>query len=218
MLIPYNPKWIDHPIYKENIWDYTGYTKNQIIGLSGCYGFRETFEDACYTISGAYPSINITIDYPPIFLDRTVNIEKGTIKNNLFVSDVMGTGIGLNVFKSQLDLAIRAGLKKITANAIAPLDEEDKASGYIVWAKLGFMMDKRSQMKFDELMKKHDRHEKIVQDMYLNVEMDKRNLKEGRVSGSEFWKTEGFRFDGIFFLEDGSDSLKYFDKYCKSKM
>jgi hypothetical protein len=219
MLVPFNPNWRGCPINEENIRDYTGYTKNQFIGLSGFYGFQMELEDEHCEISGEYPSIHITVEHPLIFLDRTVNIEKRTIKNNFFwlIKIASKSGFGLNVFRSQLEHSIKAGLKKIQVHAIGEFEELEKASGYIVWAKFGFIMTKDSQFEFDKLIQREKRPEKIVQDMYLNPEMDRLNISEGREIGAEFWKKMGSGFDGIFILEEGSFSRQYFDKYCQSK-
>jgi hypothetical protein len=114
---------------------------------------------------------------------------------------------GNEVFKEQVETAIKNGFKRMITHAAGSKDDKEY-NGYYTWARLGYEPKKtdRKVNKVIELFnKKYNQDAKSLRDV-----MDTK-------SGRDYWKDNGVDFEGTFDLNPNSYSVKTLRKYKKGE-
>lgn len=122
------------------------------------------------------------------------SIEKCTNENGIMVS----------LLHNQILYATKAGFEQLYCKA--PRSKEN--IGYYIFLNMGFVPLVRTgfEKKFNDL---------IAGTEFRNSEsyLDLLKTQEGR----DFWKENGFEFEGVFDLEDNSLSRLIFEKYLQTR-
>jgi hypothetical protein len=142
-----------------------------------------------------------------MFCSRTFEIN--TIHANEFILNPeinKSQGKGTEIFNNQVKQFKDKGFKNIETTAA----KSDKYNGYYTWARLGYEINSMTEKRlFESLLKKStDKRIKSVQSL-----QELMTFKEGR----DFWKKNGFQFEGKFDLKDNSKSMFILNNYVKEK-
>lgn len=140
------------------------------------------------------------------FCDRTIDVNDKSVHMNYFRIDPSAPkGSGSKMFANQLDSFRKMGLKKLHVTAGG--NPKDKTmNGYYTWARLGYNFSSDlEKKKFKKLIKSsNDPEINNVNSLHVLMSFEK---------GRQFWKENGFGFDGEFDLNDGSPSMLILNKY-----
>ena len=135
------------------------------------------------------------------------NKDKSISMNELILDPIKekGNGVGSSIFKNQVNQ-----FKDLGFNILTTLAAKSKIeNGYYTWARLGYAMsDKEDIDRFKKLIE-NSKDKKIKSATSLNKLM---TFKKGR----DFWKQNGFTFEGLFDLSDKSDNIKILKNYKKN--
>lgn len=140
---------------------------------------------------------------------RSIDEEEGNVHMELFMLDPtldQGMGKGTEIFTNQVKEFQKKGYKKLETLAA----KSDTLNGYYTWARLGYdFVNPSSQDDFDEL----------VSSSVDNDISSARSLPElmSFPKGREFWKKNGFEFDGAFDLSENSKSMFILNRYNENK-
>lgn len=167
------------------------------------------------------------------FFNRDFKERKGKkiVDMSLFILDPLlekGEGKGTSIFYNQVKNFKEAGYEELSTFAAKGSD----FNGYYTWARLGYRMSSVTEnLLKNELVYDEDENEergaerfKVLQkvlELSGEKSIDKvsqplhylMSFKEGR----EWWKKNGFEFQGYFDLEDDSVSMKILEEYVKNK-
>lgn len=209
MPLKYEPRNEGVKINRRNCKEYTGYSDDDLLKLTGIFGVvkpEEFYNSGSADISGLYPNIQLNVNYGSLTIWRTLHIKSKTIKNEYMMNQgVRQIGVGFNVLRYQISSAKAAGIENLVCDACGDYGKLDYFSGYIVWGKLGFEMDKQSKKKFDELIRIHNRDEDTLFELLETRE------------GTLFWTENGSDWRGIFNLSPDSQSMTNFRNYTNRK-
>lgn len=213
MLSPYNPDYRGNLITGDNVLKYTGYSFKELFMLTGV---SPLLKDSYLSITPGnydyYPSVFLNLEMPSnadiepdMIFERRLHLQQRTMYNQRFILKNTGSGLGTNIFASQVKALINAGIQEIKVRAFGNYKTLKYYNGYITWGKLGFVMEKESHRKFCVTMRNAGRIEPTLNDLLLT---DK---------GYEFWKNRGFTWSGKFDLTNGSESRTILNNYLKRK-
>lgn len=146
------------------------------------------------------------------YMSRTFNKNAETVKMNEFILDPdieKGSGKGTDIFHNQVQEFKRLGFKKLMTHAA----KSDVYNGYYTWARLGYTHHSGDSLKISDYLKesKLNKYSENVRNSKSVSEL--MSFKEGR----EFWKEYGREFEGVFNLEDDSESMFLLNKYMEEK-
>lgn len=142
-------------------------------------------------------------------------------------------GLGRSILKNQVLAARKAGINEIRTTAAGGPGEE--MNGYYTWPRYGYdasieslrkvmpSREKIEKMQFQnteigkkakaKLIAKHDTLDALESKYKAKSILDVMATQEGR----DFWKANGFGFEGSFDLSEGSRSNKVLDAYLAAK-
>jgi hypothetical protein len=134
------------------------------------------------------------------FAERELFWSDKFIDNKFLTVFAAGRGIGTYIFFNEIIQARKLGIVCLKVSAA----KSDRLNGYYTWARLGYSIDSPEDLEdFVQLMGDHGRNEKSMIELM--------STKEGR----EFWKKNGFWWQGVFDLSPGSENIKAFNNYVK---
>lgn len=115
-------------------------------------------------------------------------------------------GEGTRIFKRMIDGMHGIGVNKITMDAKGSSAKGD-FNGYYTWARLGVIPYKNEKL------------DKAVSDYNTKNNTSFKNLNElvKDKAGADYWKQNGFSWEGSFDLNKDSESRKIFNDYLKEK-
>jgi hypothetical protein len=116
-----------------------------------------------------------------------------------------GGGIGARWVKAQSGAAAAMDFKRMIAEAYRADDHSGDWTGYVVWAKYGYLMQVSSRADFDRFLTEHGRNEATLHEL-LSV-----------VDGLKLWIAEGFSWDAEFDLASESESNRILTAYFARK-
>jgi len=145
------------------------------------------------------------------YMSRFYDPKNKIVTNNSFSlkKSSQAKGLGTNIFNSQVDKYREKGYKTIKTRAAKSDEPGEEYNGYYTWARLGYDMGKNNVTEFSNLISE-SKNEKIKSVESVSELM---SFSEGR----EFWKENGFEFDGEFDLSKDSKSSFMLDKYMEEK-
>lgn len=95
--------------------------------------------------------------------------------------------------------------KRMIAEAFRADDHSGDWTGYLVWAKYGYLMQISSKADFDRFLRQHNRNETTLHELI--------SVKDGL----KLWIAEGFSWDAEFDLARGSESNRILADYFARK-
>lgn len=152
-------------------------------------------------------SIDVTVKHEKYESHRTLYPGTKSIFNEGFhMSGETGTGLGTQIFYSQVQAASQSGYKSISTEAV----RADKSNGYYTWARLGYEGNvPYAGFKLREAAKAAGKE--------TNVKEIKVSEMMKTAEGRSWWKENGSSFSGTFDLNPNSQSRKVLDAYVQAK-
>ena len=200
---------VEHNLSKKeykHVKETTGLDHSQLVNLTGGVPAPE--------ITNIKHSISLIesagVLHSSIFSDqykimRQIHYNDKWIYNSLMKVFAKGKGIGLNLFLNQVKEARLQGFKRLDVTAEGNYTIRNDWNGYLTWAKFGYIMDKPSQLMFNNLMKENNRAEKSVFELVSTKE------------GQDFWEKNGKTWTGSFDLKDGSKAMNNLKEYLDQR-
>jgi len=184
------------------------FSEEELLAICGLFGI--------YPEPAAADQINVEIN-PYVDCIR-VNINSAEVSNlqvviyptnkyieNQFIRVRMpGRGIGARWVKAQSVAAAR-DFKRMIAEAYRADDRSGNCTGYVVWAKYGYLMQVSSKVDFDRFLTKNGRTEKTLYELTTTE------------NGLKLWIAEGFSWDAEFDLAGGSESNRILTDYFERR-
>lgn len=183
----------------------------------------------------APPSVVIQGSGPGITLMTREIVREPSGKTILINHELTTTkpGLGRAILKNQVLAARKAGISEIRTTAAGGPGES--MNGYYTWPRYGYdaniesirnvmpSRDKIEKMQFQntdigkkakaKMLAKHDTLDALQTKFKAKSILDVMATQEGR----DFWKANGFGFEGTFDLSEGSRSNKVLDAYLAAK-
>jgi hypothetical protein len=130
--------------------------------------------------------------------ERELFWEDGFIDNKLLRVFSTGERIGTFIFLNEIIQARKLDIKLMTVSAAKGL----AYNGYYTWARLGYTFNSPDdQNDFNDLIASHGRSEDTITELM--------KTKDGR----DFWKENGFWWEGIFDLSANSENIVSLNNY-----
>ena len=117
-----------------------------------------------------------------------------------------GLGKGTEIFSNQVKEFQKQGFKELKTTAA----KSDIYNGYYTWARLGYEMSDQEDKERLKIDLSSSKNKKINSANSLQELM---TTSEGR----DYWKKNGFKFEGTFDLSEGSKSQFILNKYMEEK-
>lgn len=152
-------------------------------------------------------NIKSTVIFEDGITERIFNVEDKSVEMKHFYLNPFkekGKGLGSNIFKNQVEQFKKLGFEKLKTEA----GEGNGLNGYYTWARLGYDFDEPWAIKTFKSMLKIENNKKLKNIKSLPQLM---SVKEGR----EWWRENGFAFNGVFDLSDDSVSMEILNEYNK---
>ncbi|NSL90383.1 hypothetical protein ECE50_026410 [Chitinophaga sp. Mgbs1] len=139
-------------------------------------------------------------------LVRSIDFESKVIFNYFMYVRNQKMGIGTNLLITQVKAARKHCFTKFKTIASAA-DEEDNISkaGYYCWGRLGYVMRADEEYDFNNWLQRWNRHEKTLFELLSSDD------------GREVWRRYGYTWNGVFLLDDNTESMNNLKKYLESK-
>lgn len=117
-----------------------------------------------------------------------------------------GSGKGTDIFYKQVQSFSKLGYERLVTDAV----KSDIYNGYYTWARLGYnILSSSDKVSFTNLLSRS----KSPEISSSNSLPELMSFQEGR----DFWKKEGFNFEGEFDLKGDSQSMFILSKYIGEK-
>jgi hypothetical protein len=189
-----------------------GVTEDDVINLAGGLPTNRFYRcevDIYSTIDGAIKII-MAFDFGGGHqgrIQRSIFFDVKEIHNDEIQLSRKGNHIGTNVLVNQVNTARSFGFKKIKVHAAGGVGYPPPGywEGYRKWIKYGYILDTYSHSKYMKWARYHNVKEPTLNHLYWNKKK------------YELWENYGFDWNGIFYLNDGSRSIKWFKQYFASK-
>lgn len=197
----------------------TGFNYDDLLAYTGVFGIhpRREFIDLAekkllkHEIKLIeHEDLLITITSPKIeWLVTRIFKASAEIYIDLFIlkDTERANGLGFNRLMSQIEELRNSNFKTIGLYAHGNISLYPKWNGYIIWAKYGFTMHLEDEIAlFDNQM----REELIKTSRTVNdlVQTDE---------GTALWKHIGKSWNGIFYLKQGSESMRVLGNYKRRR-
>ena len=127
------------------------------------------------------------------------------LENQFIRARKPGGGIGAKWVKAQSVAAAANNFKRMIAEAYRADDRSGDWTGYVVWAKYGYLMQVSSKTDFNRFLKQYGRDETTLHEL---ISMDE---------GLKLWIAEGFSWDAEFDLANDSESNRILTAYFARK-
>jgi len=185
-------------INPRNCQKLTGYSWENLLSLTGIFGFHEKSE----VLNGSvfkylrceYMNEIVHVDIETdlvqeLYVTIHLNSSKIIFNNRVFSTNKL-KGLSLLKIISQVQAAHRLGFQYICLTAAGNPQTWPELCGYFVWGKYGYLMANHGEkIRFRRLMNSKSRQNKILYD-----------LLSDKPKGEDLWKNEGFEWSGIFII------------------
>lgn len=175
-------------------------SEKDIINLSGGIPPKEITSmtlDIEYETPGVF---NVLIFTNLYYVSRTINFNQKVIFNSSMRVEKQQQGLGRNLLINQIISARSFGFTLLNANAAG-----NPMNGFYTWGRLGYTMTFSYKERFDELSRINNRKEKSLFELLKTEE------------GRNFWINNGFTWNGVFFVKEGSENIYLLKDYLKEK-
>jgi hypothetical protein len=213
--LKYSEKFKSIIMSGENIHYFTGVSDDGWCELTGLWlktGETNLISKSEIVIEGKYPVFSMRGKSKNVVeIDFEVDIFNRTLFGHEFHLSSRGNKHGFYAFAKILEIASWLGLEKILC--IAHRDEfgqvsdggkhitEEAYNGYITWAQFGFTMTRASRMKFREFLNSKNLNYKSLAELLEAP------------TGFNFWKENGFAWNGEFKLKKSSRNWQLWNRY-----
>ncbi len=185
------------------------FSEEELLAICGLFGIHPepAAADQIYVEINPYVDcIRININSAEISnLQVLIYPTNKYLENQFIRARTPGRGIGARWVKAQSVAAAANDFKWMLAEAYRADDRSGNWTGYIVWAKYGYLMQVSSKADFKRFLTKHGRNETTLAELILAED------------GLKLWIAEGFSWDAEFDLADGSDSNRILAAYFAKK-
>lgn len=177
-----------------------------IAGLFGIHPDPQLAEDIVVEINPFIDCVRVNINSVLVSnLQVVIYPTAKYIENQFIRARTSGLGLAYHWVLAQTRAAGDQNFKKLFAEAYRSEDRSGDWSGYVVWAKYGYVMQVSSIPDFQKLINRLGRTEK---DLHSLISVP---------DGLEIWIAEGFSWDAEFDLHTGSKSRQILAEYSKKK-
>ncbi len=139
---------------------------------------------------------------------RIIDTKNKEITNEYFLikDESKYKGQGANIFNQQVQFASKEGYSTIFTSAA----RGDRYNGYYTWARLGYDTNSNYDLKKIGV---------LIEDFNTTNKTDVKTFREllSTKTGQEFWKKEGFSFEGTFDLSENSKSMITLKNYIDGR-
>lgn len=192
------------------IASYTGkdMTPHELAALCGVHDAES------YSVGFEGEGITLRVTHKGFTMKRTLTMEDGkrTCRNDYFIANETGSGLGASVFAGQIAALRKGGFDQMTTTAATGKNLQpppELFNGYYTWARFGY----DGHVHVDELGSKSlPSGVSPSKDGYVSV-ADVMRAKDG----AAWWKRNGAQFHAEFDLADSSHSMKVFNAYLEAK-
>lgn len=181
-------------------------------------GIPDDFKGEITILASDKPITTVRAINDKIIMTRVIDEKTGVIDNRYFkIKRKMDENdkpipnsasySGNEVFKEQVETAIKNGFKRMVTHAAGSKGDKEY-NGYYTWARLGYepkKTDKYVNKVIDKYNKEHNKEAKTLRDVMSTK------------SGREYWKENGIDFEGTFDLNPNSYSVKTLRKYKRGE-
>jgi hypothetical protein len=131
-------------------------------------------------------------------IERELFWNERFIDNKLLSVFSTGRGTGTIILINEIIQARKLGITHLKVSAA----KNERFNGYYTWARLGYSIDSPDdQEQFDELISNHGRSEKSMIELMQTED------------GRDFWRQNGFWWQGIFDLSRESENIQAINNY-----
>ncbi len=177
-----------------------------IAGLFGIHPNPQSSDNITVEINPYSDCVRININSTLISnLQIVVYQEAKYIENQFIRAKAPGGGIGARWVNAQVRETGQRDFTRLLAEAYRADDRSGDWSGYVVWAKYGYVMQVSSIPQFQLFMKERGRVENDLHELISAPE------------GLEIWIADGFSWDAEFDLAEGSVSRQILADYFARK-
>jgi hypothetical protein len=160
----------------------------KILSMKKSFNFLSFLTEDCY-YQGTYSGKSVHMD--ELILD--IDLEKGK-------------GKGTEIFSNQVTKLKDLGYKDIELTAA----KSNIYNGYYTWAMLGFEVSSKIELEDFKSLVRNTKNPRIQNCRKLSELV---SFKEG----AEFWKKNGFQFEGKFDISEKSNSMKLLNNYIEKR-
>ena len=151
--------------------------------------------------------------YDDIDIKRTIT-PPDKVKNDFFFINKGSRfdGRGGEIFENQVDTLSKKGYKQLAVNAggVGPkINPSSEMNGYYTWLRMGYKPNAKDEQKIVDTFNSKNRENGVQ----VKSSAEMMSSKYGR----DWWKDNGFEWDGTFDLTKGSYSMKTLENYRKAK-
>lgn len=212
MLADYNEVYNGRLISLTSLRGLTNLNYSDILELTGIRGVypKLSLGRKRPKVSGYYPNIKFALQYKGIEIRINIDIANRLIDNGFVHCRDMSTGAGTKILLSQIQHATSHNINALTGRAMAA----EGFFGYIVWGRLGYLMDPFSEARLMTLLRETSELETNPPGFLFS-----QNIFEllSTRDGKRFWMKNGFTWSAIFDLTPNSESLSRFNRYLLDK-
>jgi hypothetical protein len=131
-------------------------------------------------------------------IEREVFWDDKFIDNKFLIVFSTGKKLGTFIFLNEVIQARKLGISCLKVSAA----KSERFNGYYTWARLGYTIDSpEDQADFEKLLRSYGRSE--------NSMINLMQTSDGR----NFWRNNGFWWQGIFDLSPNSENIQAFNNY-----
>jgi len=185
------------------------FSEEELLSICGLFGIHpepNTEDKIIVEINPYVDCVRININSEAVSNLQVVIYPTNKYLENQFIrAKKVGGGIGSRWVKAQSAAAGSHDFKRMIAEAYRADDRSGDWTGYVVWAKYGYVMQVSSQTDFERFLIKHNRKEVTLYELISN---------EG---GLKLWQDEGFSWDAEFDLAPDSESNRILTAYFARK-
>jgi hypothetical protein len=185
------------------------FSQEELLNICGLFGIHPepTADDQIHVeINPFVDCVRININSVEVSNLQVVVYPTNKYLENQFIrARKPGGGIGARWVKAQSVSAAAKDFKRMIAEAHRADDRSGDWTGYVVWAKYGYLMQVSCKPDFDRFLKQHSRNETTLYELISVAE------------GLKLWIAEGFSWDAEFDLAQNSESNRILAAYFARK-
>jgi len=185
------------------------FSQEELLGICGLFGIHpepKASDQITVEINPYVDCVRININSIAVSNLQVVIYPTNKYLENQFIrARKPGSGIGARWVKGQSVAAAANDFKRMIAEAYRADDHSGNWTGYLVWAKYGYLMQASSKTDFDHFLKLHGRDENTLYQLI--------STEEGLI----LWIAEGFSWEAEFDLAQDSESNRILSDYFARK-
>jgi hypothetical protein len=185
------------------------FSEEELLSICGLFGIHpepDAEDQIIVEINPYVDCVRININSEAVSNLQVVIYPTNKYLENQFIrAKKNGGGIGSRWVKAQSVAAGSHDFKRMIAEAYRADDRSGDWTGYVVWAKYGYVMQVSSQTDFERFLTKHNRKEITLYEL-ISAE-----------GGLKLWQDEGFSWDAEFDLAHDSESNRILTAYFARK-